>query len=167
MALNPEMCGIRVLGAQKERAAHDFYVEASSKTRHPTGKLMFKRLAAEETKHERLLQSWANQGVCPADVKFPPVDKDFIKKGRAKVAEKINTGTADLGAIELGQEMERKAIAFYLDCANKAQDAGSKDLFMRLKAEEDTHLAMLTDLYGFLVNPELWSVRDERANFDS
>jgi rubrerythrin len=167
MALNKDMCGILAMGAQKERAARDFYLEAARKTRHPLGKQMFDRLAGEETKHQQLLEDWANVDVCPVDVHFPPVDKDFIKKGRAKVAEKVKADTGDLDAIELGQEMERKSIQFYLDCAGKAADAGAKDLFTKLKAEEDKHLALLTDLYDFLVNPGLWSVRDERANFDS
>jgi rubrerythrin len=158
MALNKDMCGILAMGAQKERAARDFYLEAARKTRHPLGKQMFDRLAGEETKHQQLLEDWANVDVCPVDVHFPPVDKDFIKKGRAKVAEKVKADTGDLDAIELGQEMERKSIQFYLDCAGKAADAGAKDLFTKLKAEEDKH---------FLVNPGLWSVRDERANFDS
>ena len=108
-----------------------------------------------------------NQGVCPVDVKFPPIDKEFIKKGRAKVAEKVNADTGDLQAIEFGQDMERKSIAFYLDGAGKAPDQGSKDLFMRLKGEEDKHLALLTDLYDYMVNPDLWSVRDQRSHFDS
>jgi rubrerythrin len=167
MALNKDMCGILALGTQKERTAHDFYMEAAQQTKHPMGKRMFERLAAEETKHEQLLQSWANEGVCPADINFPPVDPAIIKKGRAKVAEKVKAQTADLEAIEFGQEMERKSIAFYADCAGKAKDKGSKDLFVRLKGEEDKHLALLADLYDFMVNPELWSVRDEKANFDS
>jgi rubrerythrin len=167
MALSKEMCGILVVGAQKERAAHDFYTEAASRTTHPLGQQMFKRLADEETKHERLLQDWANVGVCPVDVKFPAIDKDFVKKGRAKIKERVKPGTDDLDAIEMGQEMERNAIAFYQDSAAKASDPASKELFMRLKGEEDRHLALLTDLYDYLVNPELWSVRDQRSNFDS
>jgi rubrerythrin len=167
MALGKEMCGILAVGAQKERAARDFYLEAARTTKHPMGKRMFDRLADEEAKHEQLLQSWANQGICPVNAEFPPADKMFVKKGKAKVAEKVNADTGDLQAIEFGRDMERKAIAFYVDCAGKAADQGSKDLFMRIKAEEDKHLALLTDLYDFMVNPQLWSVRDEKANFDS
>lgn len=167
MALNGEMCGILVAGAQKERASHDFYVEASRKTQHALGKKMFDMLAADETKHEHLLQSWANQGVCPVDVPFPPVDKEFLKKVKAKLQEAVKAETTELQAIEIGQDMERKAVAFYQDAAGKAADAPSKNLFLRLKGEEDRHLAMLTDLYGYMANPELWSVRDERSNFDS
>ena len=167
MALSKDLCGILVVGAQKERAAHDFYMQAAGKTTHPLGRQMFERLAGEETKHERLLQDWANQGVCPVDVKFPPVDKEFLATGRAKIAATVKAETGDLDAIQVAQEMERKAIAFYLDAAGKAADKPSKDLFMRLKAEEDKHLAMVTDLYAYLVNPELWSVRDQRSNFDS
>jgi rubrerythrin len=90
-----------------------------------------------------------------------------MKKGRAKVAETVKADTNDLQAIELGQEQERKAIEFYGDAAAKASDAGSKDLFSRLKAEEEKHLALLTDLYDYMVNPGVWSVRDERSHFDS
>jgi rubrerythrin len=167
MALDKAMCGILAVGAQKERTARDFYLEAARRTVHPTGKLMFERLAKEEGRHEQLLEGWANEGVCPVDADVPNVDVDLVKKGRAKLAKEVKAETTDLEAIEMAREMERKAIAFYLDAAGKAQDAGSKDLLMRLKAEEDKHLALLTDLAGYLENPEVWSVRDERANFDS
>jgi len=167
MALNENLCGILAMGEQKEHAARDFYLEASRRTAHPLGKRMFERLSGEEAKHAQLLMDWANQGLCPVDVKFPPVDKDWLAKARAKIREAVKAGTTDLQAIELGQDMERKSIAFYQDCAAKVADAASKELFLRLKAEEDRHLALLADLYDFLVNPELWSVRDERAHFDS
>ena len=60
-----------------------------------------------------------------------------------------------------------RPIAFYKDAAEKSSDAASKALFLRLRQEEDKHLALLTDLYDYMVNPNLWSVRDEQANFDS
>jgi len=167
MALSTEMCGILAMGAEKERAARDLYLEAARKTQQPLGKKMFERLAADETRHEQLLQSWANVGVCPVDIRFPAADKELLKKGRAKTKEAVKAATSDLEAIELAQDAERKAIAFYLDCAAKAPDKPSKDLFMRLKGEEDKHLALLTDLYDYMVNPNLWSVRDERSHFDS
>jgi rubrerythrin len=167
MALSKELCGILVLGAQKERAAHDFYAEAAARTSNPMGKKMFQRLAGEETKHEHLLQDWANVGVCPAEVTFPPLDIGFVKKGKAAVAKQVQSGTNDLAAIEMGQAMERKSIEFYNDGAAKATDAASRELFLRLRGEEDKHLALLTDLYDYMVNPNLWSVRDEKSHFDS
>ena len=112
MALGKDLCGILAVGEQKERAARDFYLDAAKRTKHPLGRRMFERLAGEETKHERLLQDWANQGVCPVDVKFPPVDKEFLAKGKAKIAKGVEAETGDLAAVELAQEMERKAIAF-------------------------------------------------------
>ncbi|MCX5684441.1 MAG: ferritin family protein [Planctomycetota bacterium] len=167
MVLNKDLCGILAVGEQKERAARDFYLEAARRTTHPIGKQMFERLSKEETAHAQLLQGWANNGLCPVDVKFPPVDKDWLARAKAKIREAVKPDTSDLEALQIGQEQERKSIAFYLDCAGKSPDQASKDLFLRLKSEEDKHLALLSDLYDYLVNPELWSVRDERANFDS
>ena len=169
MALSKELCGVLAVGVEKERKAHDLYAEAAEKTYHPLGKKMFERLAEEEMKHEQLLASWAAEGACPVRAGFPPVDKDFLArelaKAKAKAAEKPSTN--DLEAIELGQQMERKSIAFYEDCAAKAQDKASKGLFLRLKGEEDKHLAMLTDLYEFMANPNVWETRQGRAHFDS
>ena len=167
MALSKAMCGILATGAAKERAARDFYLEAARKTREPRGQKMFRRLADDETRHEQLLQSWANQGICPADPVFPPVDKEFLKRGKAKLKETVAADTGDLDAIRLAQEMERKAIAFYEDNAAQAAEEASRNLFLRLKAEEDGHLALLTDFYDYMVNPQLWSVRDEKHHFDS
>jgi rubrerythrin len=167
MALSREICGILVVGAQKERASHDFYLHAASRTRHPMGKKMFERLAKDETRHEQLIQNWANEGVCPVATELPPLDPAFIKKGKAVIEEAVSAASDDMDAIRLGQEMERKSIMFYQDAANRSVDGESRALFIRLWEEEDKHLAMLADLYDYLVNPELWSVRNERANFDS
>ena len=167
MALNKDLCGILAVGEQRERAARDFYLEASRRTTHPLGKQMFQRLSKEEAKHAQILQDWANQGICQVDARFPPLEKDWLDKAKARIREAVKGDTSDLEALQIGQEQERKSIAFYQDCAAKVAEAADKDLFLRLKAEEDKHLALLADLYDFLVNPELWSVRDERSNFDS
>ena len=167
MALSKDLCGILAVGEQKERAARDFYLEASRRTKHPLGKQMFQRLSGEEARHAQVLQDWANQGVCQVDVKFPALEKDWLDKAKARIREAVKADTSDLEALQIGQDQERKSVAFYLDCATKVSDQPSKDIFLRLKSEEDRHLALLVDLYDFMVNPELWSVRDERANFDS
>jgi hypothetical protein len=62
MALSKELCGILAAGVEKEKAAHDFYARAAEKTLLPLGQRMFKMLAAEETKHEKLLMSWSSAG---------------------------------------------------------------------------------------------------------
>jgi len=167
VAVSKELCVILAAGVEKERKAHDLYLEAAAKTVHPLGKKMFTRLAEEEARHEQLLASWASEGACPASPASPPVDKDFVARELAKVkaAEKHDIG--DLEAIELGRQMERKSIQFYTDCAAKAADRPSKDLFLRLKGEEDKHLAMLTDLYDYMANPDVWQTREGRAHFDS
>ena len=166
MALSKELCGILAAGVDKERKAHDLYLEAAGKTFHPLGKKMFARLAEEETKHEKLLESWAAEGACPV-IAAPPVDEDWLTQQLKKVAAAGKPNSGDLEAIELGRQMEKKSIQFYLDCAAKAPDKPSKDLFLRLKGEEDKHLAMLTDLYEYMVNPGVWQTREGRANFDS
>lgn len=63
--------------------------------------------------------------------------------------------------------MEHNAILFYQDAAEVAEDQPAKDLFMRLKAEEDKHLALLTDLYEYMRDPNIWSIREGGAHFDS
>ena len=167
MALDKALCGVLAAGAEKERAAHDFYTQAAAKTANALGKKMFGRLAEEEARHEQLLRSWALQGACPVNVKFPVHDKDFVARGREKAATAVKPQTTDLEAIELGQEMERKAIRFYEDGAGGASDAASRDLLLRLKAEEEKHLALLADLYEYMKDPGIWSVRDGGAHFDS
>jgi len=167
VGLSKDLCGILAAGVEKERKAHEIYVAAAEKTSHPLGKKMFRRLAEEETKHEQLLASWASQGVCPAVSGPAPADKDWLARQLAKVAAAEKPNAGDLEAIELGRQMELKSIQFYTDCAAKAPDPPSKGLFLRLKGEEDKHLAMLTDLYEFMANPGVWQTREGRAHFDS
>ena len=167
MALSKEICGVLAAGVQKEKAAHDFYVGAAEKTLLPVGKKMFKMLAAEETKHEKLLESWSTAGACPVDAGLDDLAKDLMRKGKEKLAREVEVQSGDIQAIEIGQDMERKSIAFYAEAALKAGDKASRDLFLRLEGEEKNHLALLTDLYEYMRNPNLWSVRNERAHFDS
>ncbi len=167
MALSDELCSILATGMEKERAAHDFYVEAAGKTEDDLGKKMFQRLADEETKHEELLKNWSEQGTCPADAPSKGMDPDFVKKGRQKVAEAVEAGTGDLEALEFAQKMERQAIAFYEESAKAADDDASRDLLLRLKAEEDKHLALVTDLFEYMKDPNLWNVREGKAHFDA
>ena len=167
MALSKALCGILATGAEKERAARDLYLEGSRKCTNPLGKRMLARLADDEVKHEQLLQSWANEGICPVDLVYPTVDKDFIKRGREKIAGAIQPETSDIDIIAFAQDMERNAIQFYRDAAEKADDQASKDLLLRLKAEEDKHLALLAELHEYMKDPNLWSLRDGKAHFDS
>jgi rubrerythrin len=167
MALSERMCGILEIGIRKERDARDFYLRAAKNTNHPLGKKMFGRLADEEAKHEQLLASWSRGGMCPRNVSLPATAPDILKRAHATIDRVVKPETGDLEAIELGQKMEREAIAFYQGAAAKAEDPEAKDLFSRLKAEEDKHLALLVDLYEYMRNPNLWSIRDEGAHFDA
>jgi len=167
MALSKELCGILALGVQKERAAREFYVQAAAKTTVPVGKRMLKLLADEETKHEELLASWSAAGACPIEMAFSEAGRELLVRGKTKVAGETKPQTGDLEAIGIGQEMERKAIAFYADAAAGAADQASKDLLRRLEGEEKKHLALLADLYEYMKDPSLWSVRDEGSHFDS
>ena len=120
MALTERMCGILEMGIRKERDAHDFYLRAAENTNHPLGKKMFARLADDETKHEQLLASWSRGGVCPRKVSLPATGPDVLKRAHAKIGRVVKPETGDLEAIELGQKMEREAIAFYQDVAERS-----------------------------------------------
>jgi len=167
MALSDELCKILATGIEKERAAHDFYLEAAERTQNPLGEKMLRGLAEEEAKHETLLATWSDEGSCPADSGSEVLDKDFIRKGREKIAESVQPDAGDMEALELGRQMERQAIAFYQSAADEVSDAETKDLLLKLKAEEDKHLALLTDLQEYMKDPNLWSVREGGAHFDA
>ena len=167
MALSDRLCGILATGAEKERAAHDFYAEAAGRTANDLGKKMFERLADDESKHEQLLKSWAAEGTCPTAPDEGGLGADLLVRGRQQVAEAVSAETGDLEAIELGRKMEREAIAFYQEGADAADDQASKDLLLRLKAEEEKHLALLTDFYEYMRDPQTWSLREGGAHFDS
>ncbi len=167
MTLSEKLCGILKMGIEKEQAAHDFYLRAADNTDNVLGKQMFERLAGEEANHETLLRDWSTEGECPVEATFEPPDKELLERGYTQVDKTVQPTSDDLEAIELGRKMERKAIDFYQAAAADADDEESKNLLMRLKAEEDRHLALLTDLYDYMKDPNLWSVRDEGAHFDS
>jgi len=167
MALSAEMCSVLALGVDKEQAAHAFYLQAAEKTQSILGKRMFTILAGEEAKHEQLLASWSSMGACPPSPTFSEEARDLLARGKVKLEKDVRPSTGDLEAVEIGRDMERKAIAYYAVAAAQAVAAVSKDLLRRLEAEEKKHLVLLSDLYEYMKDPKLWSVRDERSHFDA
>jgi len=167
MELSDHLCQILATGIEKERAAQAFYLEAADRTQNALGEKTFRGLAKEEANHETLLADWSANGACPADRGPSVLDTDFITKGRDTIAKTVQPDTGDLEALELGQRMERQAIAFYQAAADETPDDEAKALLRQLKAEEDKHLALLTDLYEYMKDPNLWSVREGGAHFDA
>ena len=107
-------------------------------------------MAGQENKHERLLRTWRAEGRCPAPESAFDAHHELIERGHAPIDEHIQPTAAPEQAVDLGLDMERRAIASYDDPARRFQDDDARNLIRALRAEENKHIAVLEKIKASL-----------------
>jgi len=144
-----------------ERRGYTFYTNASRKTKNDSGRLMFQRLAVEESDHLRRLQDehrtllQKNQWLKREPTRLPlsrKIAEDiFPQKELLKV--EVKDTTTDLDALNIAMDLERRSHRFFKDFAKQISDAKGKKIFMEFAEDEQSHLQALMDEYKMLVEP--------------
>jgi len=144
-----------------ERRGYTFYTNASRKTKNDSGRLMFQRLAVEESDHLRRLQDehrtllQKNQWLKREPTRLPlsrKIAEDiFPQKELLKV--EVKDTTTDLDALNIAMDLERRSHRFFKDFAKQISDAKGKKIFMEFAEDEQSHLQALMDEYKILVEP--------------
>ncbi len=132
---------------EKEIEAADFYTGLSSKTAFAGSAAMFEEFAAEERKHQRMLEDFKAQGFATAveGYKFEWITD--IKRSDYVVDLEY---TPDMGYNEillLAMKREEKALKLYNEFLDQADSAGAKKLFKVLCQEEARHKLALETMY--------------------
>ena len=134
-----------------EVKGQQLYTHAASKAEDPAAKAMFEMLARDEDDHVRILtnqyKSLMAEGkldledVLPAEVDHGSQDviTDDFKKA-------MKRGEFEMAVIGIGCDLERRAIAYYKEQAEKTEDADLEKLFTWLVEWEDGHLEQLMEL---------------------
>ena len=120
---------------EKEREAVRFYEELSSQEAYAAGRKTFLEFAAEERKHEKMLQDFSRENVKNYEVKPVP----NLKRSDYVVDLTYSPGMPFPDILILAAKREEKALAFYTDFAEKADTAEHKKLFQILAGEEAKH----------------------------
>ena len=130
-----------------ERLGHAFYTNASKKTKNDSGKLMFRRLAAEESDHLRRLQreyrsliqehAWLKRE--PARL---PVSRKIARElfpQQQLLRFQVSDETSELEALNIAMELENRSHEFFKTFAQQLRDSGGRKAFMEFAKEEQSH----------------------------
>lgn len=147
------------LAIQTERDGRAFYQEAAERTHDPQGRELFRRLAEDETAHERILQErlqalqagsgWGETESLPASA-LPPEGIPVFS--RERVRQDVGQYTYELSALRLAYLIEQDAVDFYTRAAEAMDDPAGKAMFRQLADMERMHRRILEDEYRFLAD---------------
>jgi Fur family ferric uptake transcriptional regulator len=142
-----------------ERRGLTFYTNASRKTKNDSGRLMFQRLAAEESDHLRRLQAehqsllekneWLRREPAHLPLSRKIVEEIFPQKELLKI--EVKDGTSEIDALNIAMNLERRSHQFFTDFANQISDENGRKIFMNFAKDEESHLQALVSEYNALL----------------
>lgn len=135
-----------------------FFSRAAEITRDPKGKEVFLRLAQSEEKHYQMLKAesdalsqtgrWLSYQEAYQARSGVPISQEILNSQEA--LQQIQEGTGDLEALKIAIELEKKAGNHFQEIADRVQDPLAKEVFLRLAAEEETHLKLFEAEYDYV-----------------
>ncbi len=137
-----------------EVKGHQLYTHAATTTTDPAVQGIFKSLAKDEETHIAILKAQAQNLFENGKLDMSAVSTAEIGGGSHAIIDdafkrSLKKGTFEMAAIGIGCDLEKRAIAFYSEHAEKTEDAELKRLFSWLTEWEKTHLSQLLDLEKF------------------
>ncbi|MDJ0985022.1 MAG: ferritin family protein [Desulfobacterales bacterium] len=133
---------------QKEREAAEFYQKISDDEEDFSGsKQMFAEFAAEEQKHEKILQEFKTEGISKSLQEYQLKWITDIKRSNYLVDLDYEKGMPYNEILLLAMKREEKALKLYNDFLAQADTEESKKLFKILCQEEAKHKLALETMY--------------------
>ena len=133
---------------QKEREAAEFYQKISDDEEDFSGsKQMFAEFAAEEQKHEKILQEFKTEGISKSLQEYQLKWITDIKRSNYLVDLDYEKGMPYNEILLLAMKSEEKALKLYNDFLAQADTEESKKLFKILCQEEAKHKLALETMY--------------------
>lgn len=132
---------------EKEKEAAEFYDEISEKEPFSGSKEMLKEFAAEERKHQALLEKFLTEGVDKSVAEYKLKWITDIKRSNYVVEMEYTEGMGYNDLLMLAMQREEKALALYNELEKEVEDAEGKKLFQVLAQEEAKHKLFLETEY--------------------
>ncbi len=149
-----------------EKTSEDYYRRLSRKTANKGLSNILTLLANEENKHFKIVQQMKQQTV-PAIAETDVLgNAKLIFKKMKESAESFSVEVTELELYEKARDIERKSRQFYLEKANEVTDASHREIFKKLAAEEQKHLALLQGICDFVTKPRWFLENAEIYRFD-
>jgi Fur family transcriptional regulator, ferric uptake regulator len=139
-----------------ERLGLTFYTNASKKTKSDSGRLMFQRLAAEESEHLKRLQAehrtlleehqWLKREPTRLPVSRKIAQEIFPHKELLRL--QVTDEMTELEALDLAMDLERRSHEFFETFARQLTDRNGRKAFLDFAKDEKAHLEELRAEYA-------------------
>ncbi|UCD52969.1 MAG: ferritin family protein [Phycisphaerales bacterium] len=151
---------------EKEKCAEQHYRKLAERVDHAGLKSILLMLADEEAQHFKTVQQM--QTDTPLRVTDTPVLQDakelFEKMERG--TERFSFDTSEVDLYRKACDIEAESKRYYLEKAQEVEDAGQKEVFLKLAEEENKHLVLVQGLCDFVAKPETFLEDAEFYHFD-
>ena len=148
---------------EKEKLSENHYRTLASKTTNKGLKKICSMLAEEEKAHYRIVEQMSRN--VPSEVKESPIPDeaiDIFKKMRQST-ENFDLDISQLQLYQKARDIEKESKSFYLEQAEKVDDAQQQEIFRKLAGEEHKHYVLLQNICDFIAKPQTFL---ENAEFN-
>jgi rubrerythrin len=132
---------------EKEQEAAEFYSNISQQESFSGSSKMFEEFAAEERKHQKLLEAFKTKGVTQSMQDYQLKWITDIKRSDYVVDLEYQPGMPYNEILMLAMKREEKALKLYNDFQVQADTQDGKTLFKILCQEEAKHKLALETMY--------------------
>ena len=132
---------------EKEQEAAEFYSNISQQESFSGSSKMFEEFAAEERKHQKMLEEFKTKGVTQAMQDYQLKWITDIRRSDYVVDLEYQPGMPYNEILMLAMKREEKALKLYNDFQNQADTEDGKTLFKILCQEEAKHKLALETMY--------------------
>ena len=132
---------------EREKEAAEFYDDVSEKEFFAGSREMLKEFAAEERKHQAMLEKFLKEGPDRSVAEYKLKWITDIKRSNYVVDIEYQEGMVYNELLMLAMKREEKALALYNELEQKVEDAKSKKIFRVLAQEEAKHKLFLETNY--------------------
>lgn len=150
---------------EREKLAEQLYRQLADKSNHAGLKGILLMLADEEVKHFETVRQMKESSTLT-------ITESSVLKDAQAVFEKMERGvdtfsfdTSELDLYRKACEIEASSKKYYLEKAEDVENAGHKELFLKLAEEENKHLVLVQGLCDFVAKPETYLENAEFSHF--
>ena len=138
-----------------EIKGQQLYSHAAATTEDPTARALFQDLADDEDEHVALLEAQYRHLLEEGRIDLSEVHPAELDHGAGHVIDddfrrSLKRGKFELAVISIGCDLESRAIQYYREQAERAEDPDLKQLFTWLSEWEVGHLDHLKELEQML-----------------
>jgi rubrerythrin len=157
--LSPEVIEAIKMAIQMEKDGLRYYEEAAAKTDNELAKKTFQRIAQDEVAHLKTFQHMFDTITGTDDwrelAKFTPkVGKVPLFEG--EVEKKGDVNPSDVDALRIAIDNERKGIEHYKNATATTDDEMAKEIFSKIREEEEYHYDLLQAQLDYLTKSGFW-----------